>query len=243
MQLHKSAKTRLSIFAFAALAAIQFAVPAAAQSSLFATPSSDVLGKGELYLEADFDAHFASYRKGGWQSYGFQSIYGVGRKAEIGVNAYTLKGENGFEPVEIQPNFKYQVYNNESNGVAVAGGAVAYIPLSGRFRNDTFGSVYAVASKKFGRSWTPRFSGGAYQLIGAKADSGSKNGFLLGIEQPVHSRITLIADWNTGKNRFGYAAAGVGTTLTKNSYLYSAYYFGNEGRVNNFFGIYYGFSF
>lgn len=236
-------KMRLSILALAAFVALNLAAPASAQSSLFATPSSDVLGKGEFYIEADLDAHLASYRKGGWQSYGFQSIYGVGKKAEIGLNGYALKGADGFEPVEIQPNFKYQVYNSESNGIAISGGAIAYIPLSGRFNKDTFGSVYAVASKKFSQSWTPRFTGGAYQLIGAKSDSGSKKGFLLGVEQPVHSRVTLIADWNTGRNRFGYAAAGIGTTLTKNSYLYSAYYFGNEGRGNNFLGVYYGFSF
>jgi len=32
-------------------------------------------------------------------------------------------------------------------------------------------------------------------------------------------------------------------TLTKHSYLWSAYYFGNEGRANNSLGIYYGYSF
>jgi hypothetical protein len=86
-------------------------------------------------------------------------------------------------------------------------------------------------------------TGGAYQLIGAKADAGSKRGFLLGVEQPVHKHVTFVADWNTGKNRFGYAAAGFGLTLTKRSYLWSAYYFGNEGRANNSLGIYYGYSF
>lgn len=239
----KPERTRRLLFAFAALLITQFATSSAAQSSLFATPTSDVLGKGEFYVEADFDAHFARYRNGGWQSYGFQGIYGISKKAEVGLNGYVARGADGFEPVELQPNFKYQVYNNESNGISVAAGAIAYVPLSRRFKSETLGQVYAVASKKFDRNWTPRFSGGAYQLIGAKPDSGSKNGFLLGIEQPVHSRVTLIADWNTGKNRFGYSAAGVGLTVTKNSYLYSAYYFGNEGRGNNFLGVYYGFSF
>jgi hypothetical protein len=216
---------------------------AAAQSSLFNIPTSDVLGEKETYIEADFDAKFAKYRNGGWQSYGFQAIYGVAKKAELGVNAYSVRTADGFEPVEIQPNFKYQIYNNESTGVSVATGAIAYVPFSGRFKKDTFGNVYAVASKSFKRNWTPRLSGGAYQLIGTKADTGSKNGFLLGVEQPLHKRVTFIVDWNTGKNRFGYSAAGLGITLTKNSYLYSAYYFGNEGRGNNSLGIYYGFSF
>ena len=87
------------------------------------------------------------------------------------------------------------------------------------------------------------FQGAFVGLLGATPDSSDSRGFLLGVEQPVHKRVSLIADWNTGKNRFGYAAAGVGITLTEQSYLYSAYYFGNEGRANNSLGIYYGFSF
>ena len=59
----------------------------------------------------------------------------------------------------------------------------------------------------------------------------------------VIRRLSLIADWNTGKNRFGYAAAGFGLAVSKKSYLSSAYYFGNQGRGNNSFGIYYGLTF
>jgi hypothetical protein len=216
---------------------------AGAQTSLFNIPTAEVTEEGSFYLEADFDAHFARYRKGGWQSYGFLGVYGLRKNMEIGVNAYVTRTADGYEPVEIQPNIKYRMYNNESNGISISTGAIAYIPLSRQFKGDSTASVYAVAGKKFMGDWTPRLSAGAYQLIGARPDSGSKQGFLLGIEQPAHSRITLLADWNSGKNRFGYSAAGIGVSLTKNSYLYSAYYFGNEGRGNNSLGIYYGFSF
>jgi hypothetical protein len=59
----------------------------------------------------------------------------------------------------------------------------------------------------------------------------------------LHRKLSFTADWKTGKNRFGYAAAGLGVTLSKRTLLYTAYYFGNEGRGNNSFGIYYGISF
>jgi len=217
--------------------------PASAQSSLFNIPTSDVVGRDQIYLEADFDSHFDRYSRGGWQSYGFLGVYGTGKRTEIGLNGYFVRSANGLEPLELQPNFKFQAYNSESKGLAVALGTVAYLPLTKRFARDAMASVYGVASKKFKNGWLPKVTGGGYQLIGAKAAEGSKRGFLFGIEQPIHKRVTFVADWNTGKNRFGYAAAGVGLALTKHSYLWSAYYFGNEGRANNSLGIYYGYSF
>ncbi|HWW75924.1 MAG TPA: hypothetical protein VNZ44_11030, partial [Pyrinomonadaceae bacterium] len=61
--------------------------------------------------------------------------------------------------------------------------------------------------------------------------------------QPVTRKLCFMADWNSGRNRFGYGAAGLGLDVSKNGVLYSAFYFGNEGRANNFFGVYYGHSF
>lgn len=217
--------------------------PAPAQSSLFNIPTSDIVGRDQIYLEADFDSHFDRYNKGGWQSYGFLGVYGTGKRTEVGLNGYFIRTASGLEPLELQPNFKFQAYNSESRGLAVALGTVAYVPLTNRFAKDAMASIYGVASKKFKNDWSPKVTGGAYQIIGAKAAAGSKRGLLFGIEQPVHKRVTFVADWNTGKNRFGYAAAGFGLTLTKHSYLWSAYYFGNEGRANNSLGIYYGYSF
>ena len=214
-----------------------------AQSSLFTVPTSDVIGKDQIYIETDFDTHFGRISNGGWQSYGLFGIYGVGEKAEIGLNGYFLHTVGGLKPLELQPNFKLQAYKSESQGVGIAVGAIAYIPVAKEITRDTVVSGYSVASKKFKGEWSPRFTGGGYQLIGAGSDSGSTLGALFGLEQPLHRRVSFIADWNSGKNRFGYAAAGFGLTLTSRSYLWTAYYFGNEGRANNSFGVYYGYSF
>jgi hypothetical protein len=224
-------------------AIISVAADCHAQSSLFNIPTADTLAKGELYVEFDFDGHFAKYRDGGWQSYGVLGVYGVNNRSEIGVNVYATRTEAGFESVEFQPNFKLKAYENETLGLTISAGAIGYVPVKGGRIRDTQVSVYAVAGKSFENQWAPRLTAGAYQLLGTNPDETSRRGFLLGVEQPVHKRVTLLADWSSAKNRFGYAAAGVGVTLTKRSYLYTAYYFGNEGRANNSFGVYYGFSF
>lgn len=224
-----------------AVSVLCFAGVANGQSAYFNIPTSDILPEKELYLEADFDAKLSRFRDGGWQSFGFSSIYGVRKKMEIGLNAYFVRTIDGFEPTELQPNVKFRLHNSEDKGTSLAVGGIAYLPLRNGFSKDTLASVYVAGAKKFKREWTPKITAGAYQLIGGR-DVGDRRGFLLAVEQPVHSRVSLIADWNTGKNRLGYAATGVGITLTKRSYLYSAYYFGNEGAGNNFLGVYYGFS-
>jgi hypothetical protein len=214
-----------------------------AQSSLFNIPTSDVLAERSGYIEADFDVHAVPLQKGGWQSYGILAIYGIRKRTEVGLNVYVTRSAESTGIVEFQPNVKYRLYENETRGFAIAGGAIAYLSAAGRPLHDSTASVYMVASKQLDGTRAPRFTAGGYQLIGRGTNGGGKQGFLLGVEQPLMKRATFIIDWNTGKNRFGYAAAGLGLTLGKRSYLYSAYYFGNEGRGNNSLGIYYGYNF
>ena len=214
-----------------------------AQSSLFNIPTTDVLDKDSTYIEVDLDAHPSGNAEDRWQSFGAMTIRGVGKRSEVGLNIYATRTSEGFEPLELQPNFKFNIYQNEARGFAFSTGATGYLPLTRRLHRDASVSIYAVASKTFKANWTPRLTGGGYQLIGRNPENTDARGFLVGIEQPVMKRLTFIADWNTAKNRFGYAAAGFGLNITKRSSLYSAYYLGNSGRGNNSLGIYYGLSF
>lgn len=216
---------------------------AEAQSALFNVPTTDVMPAGETYLEADFDSHLSGYETGGYQSYGVAALYGACRRVEVGLNVYYTRAGGPSHSVELQPNVKWQVYDSEDRGVAVAVGGILYVPARGRAVGDTFGNVYATASKKMRGRFGPRLTGGGYALAGRGRGAGRAGSALLGYEQPVHPSLSLIADWNTGRNRFGYAAAGFGLTLPRRSYLYAAYYFGNEGRGNNSLGVYYGVSF
>ena len=214
-----------------------------AQSSLFNIPTTEVLAESTGYLELDADTHTAHFRNSGWQSYGVVSIYGLKKRVEIGLNGYLVRSSDGTGPAEFQPNVKYLVFQSETNGVAIATGAIAYIPSKGRPLHDSDVSVYLVGSKKISGEKGPNVTAGGYQLLGSRRDGGSRRGFLLGIEQPVFRNVSFIGDWNTGHNRFGYAATGFGVSLGKKSFLYSAYYFGNGGKGNNSLGVYYGYSF
>ena len=213
----------------------------AAQSSVFNVPSIDVQAARRVYVEADFTAHLSSFETGGYQSYGPRIIYGLSKRAEIGINAiYT--NTSPAEPVEIQPNFKLKFYENEEKGFAASAGTIVFVPLTQRSSNSTRAMVYVVTSKNVGGTYGPRITAGSYALIG-RFDGTSKRGLLLGYEQPITKKLSFLADWSSGNNDFGYVVAGVGVTLSRRSALYVGYNVGNQGRGNNSIGVYYGFNF
>ena len=55
--------------------------------------------------------------------------------------------------------------------------------------------------------------------------------------------MNFVADWLSGKNRFGYVTSGISITVTKSSALYAGYSIGNIGRKNNALFLYYGITF
>ena len=187
-------------------------------------------------------AHLTSYQNGGYQIFGTRLVYGLSKRAEVGFNAFYTKTSPG-EPVEIQPNFKLQLYSNEGNGLAVAVGTVAFIPVSQRSAPRMRGTVYAVASKNIKGNWGPRLTAGGYSLVGSFDQETSKRGVLLGYEQPITRRLSFISDWSSGNNDYGYVVAGAGIVLSPKSVVYVGYNVGNQGRGNNSLGVYYRFTF
>jgi hypothetical protein len=213
------------------------------QSTVFNIPSTDVTPAERTYVEADFLTHIGSYEKGGYQLYGGRLVYGLRRQIEIGVNVYYTWSGGSPEPIVIEPNIKWQFYNDEGKGLSAAAGVVASLPVSHRSTGIASGFIYAVGSKKFSGSFGPRISTGMY-VLAARGEAGpGKYGTLVGYEQPLNQQFTFIADWNSGKNDLGYMAAGIGVALTPKSALYVGYNVGNTGRGNNALGIYYGFAF
>jgi hypothetical protein len=216
---------------------------ALAQSTILNIPSSDVMARGQFYVEADLISHPTSFKESGFLWYGPSVIYGLGKSVEVGINAYIIKDASPTKSIELQPNVKWKCFDNEDNGVSSSIGAMVFLPLTRRDQTSTAGMFYAVVAKKVGKEFGPRFTTGAYGLVGRREGTKSKAGPLVGYEQPLGRRLTFMADWYGGRNLMGYVAGGFGLTLTKNSTLYASYNFGNEGRGNNWLGIYYGLTF
>jgi len=215
----------------------------AAQSTIATVPSTDVVAANSIYLEFDFTSHFAHQRAGGFQSYTPRAVVGLGHRTEIGINITYTNGFGAPQPIEIQPNLKWQFYQKESAGVAAGVGAILYAPVTHRGGTDTFGFLYMTVSKKLARRYGPRLTGGGYTLIGRQSGAGAKAGAIAGYEQPFASRTSFVTDWFSGKNRFGYVTPGLSFATSKRSILYTGYSIGNHGRRNNALFTYYGITF
>jgi hypothetical protein len=213
-----------------------------AQSAIFNVPTTDVLPPQKLYVEADYITHPASYDKGGYHYFGPSIIYGLSKNLEIGLNVYFTRAAEP-QATELQPNAKWQFYNDERTGFAAAAGGVVIIPVTQRATTNTKALLYVTLSQQVKKKFGPRLTAGAYSFAGRMDEGENRAGILLGYEQPLHSKLTFFADWYSGYNAFGYAAAGLGITLPKEQFLYTGYSFGNQGRGNNWLGIFFGRTF
>src|SRR5437879_44122 len=97
-----------------------------AQSTLMSVPSTDVVPAKKRYLEMDFITNYASQRENSFQSYIPRAVVGVARNVEVGANVSYTHVPGGCAPIELQPNVKWQFYNNEGSGTAGAAGCVLY---------------------------------------------------------------------------------------------------------------------
>jgi uncharacterized protein YndB with AHSA1/START domain len=238
---------RKTTFIFPAVAWLCFVLtPSAikAQTTLLNVPSTDVVAAKKVYVEMDFLTNYAWQREGSFQNYIPRAVVGVGRNVEAGVNvSFTrISGEDS-QPIEVQPNVKWNFYSNEGNGTAASVGCTLYTPITHRTGTNTLGQCYAVASKRLSGKYGPRFTGGGYGLISAGAAEKTKGGAIVGYEQPITEKILLILDWFSGDNRFGYVSSGLSFTTSKKSALTTGYTVANRGRGKNALFAYYGLQF
>lgn len=214
---------------------------AMAQSTNMNAPSTDVVAAKRVYLEMDFITNYAWARGDErFANYLPRAVVGVGHNIEVGANVSYTHVPGGGEPLELQPNAKWQFYNNEEKGVAAAVGCMWFVPITNRSGTDTFGQCYSVASKQFKGNYGPTFTGGGYQLIDASADQGTKTGVIAAYTQPLSNRLSFIVDWQSGNNRFGYISPALNVTTPRNGALSAGYAIANQGRGRNWFFLFYG---
>lgn len=116
-------------------------------------------------------------------------------------------------------------------------------PVTRRSEGVTTAQLYVVGSKSVKGAYGPRVTFGGYHLVGKLDADIDKTGVMLGVEQPLTKRLSFVTDWSSGNNDYGYLTVGTGWTLSPKSLLYTGYSFGNEGRGNNYLGVFYGYTF
>jgi hypothetical protein len=221
---------------------------AAAQSTIFNIPTTDTVAKGKVYFEFDFEPQIP-------EPSGVERLYiydprlvvGLAPNVEAGANVaffHTAASTHTF----IQPNVKWRFFSKDPKGLAAAIGGILFAPINHREDLTPFGLLYTEFSKKLKTSmYGPRFHAGPYGVVhGGDAWVGPRAGAIVGYEQPIHPKISIVADWFSGKNAFGYFTPGLSFTLPANGVFNAGYGLGNDsfhGNDNRFLFLYYGVTF
>jgi hypothetical protein len=243
------------------LITVMFCGQAMAQSTIFNIPTTDTVAKKKAYAEFDFMVQAPGTDVSRTYLYNPRVVVGAPGNLEFGVNLpiYTTKSSGASANYGyFQPNVKWKFYSNDDQGIAMAVGALMNTPLNHRSTQDRWGLVYGLFSKKVKTgNYGPRFHVGPYGVVSANQDAdegpvsflGPRAGIILGYEQPVHSKISIVADWYSGKNGLGYFTPGISFTVPGNGLLNAGYSIGNDSwkddnaSKNRYLFFYYGVTF
>ncbi|MET0753558.1 MAG: hypothetical protein ABWZ66_09300 [Pyrinomonadaceae bacterium] len=213
-----------------------------AQQTVFNVPTADVLDKGKVYVE--LDASFKTnndevLRK--FSSFVPRVVAGAGRNVEIGLN---LAGnvQPGADTTTLVPSVKWRFYQNEKKDLALFAGNSFYIPV--RNRGYKFGTyTYAAVAKTINKT---RLTAGAFVFSkNVVAPDAARGGGQFAIEQTINSKLTIAADWLTGRHANGYFTPGIIYKPTPKITTYFSYSIGNSdaNKGNHFFLFELGYNF
>jgi hypothetical protein len=223
--------------------------PATAQSTIFNVPTTDTVAKGKVHLEFDWQAQRPNTR--GLDRLHLltpKAMVGITRNIEVGLNV-PVHHHQFTDDAYLEPNVKWRFAASERKGLAVSAGAIVSTPVSNLVFPDTYGQIYGNVSKKmFSGKYSPRFTGGAYGVLGTNFTwTGPKAGALIGYEQPLHEKIRIVADWRSGSNRVGYLTGGISANVPGNGVASAGYSCGNNSwgtdRENRFLFLRYSVTF
>lgn len=186
---------------------------AAAQSTIFSMPSTDVLDKGKVgvSLIARFKTNDDEAKKK-FSSFIPRVFVGIGKNVEIGANLYG-NVQPGADSTTFVPTVKWRFYEHEKYKIAAVGGSNFYIPL--RNKKYNFGSyTYLQMSKSF--STGTKITAGSYVFTkNVVAKNASRGGGQFGFEQRINKTFGFAAEWLTGKHSSGNLTAGFKVKFNK----------------------------
>lgn len=217
-------------------------IKANAQQTVFNVPTTDVLAGGKVYFELDVSAKpNDSEAASKFSSFVPRLVVGAGHRIEAGVN---ILGniQTGPDSTTIAPTIKWKVYDGGDNGWAMVIGNNLFIPVRNRTYNiGTY--TYAMTQKTFKKGTRVGF-GGYFFSQNVVATNANRAGGQFTFEQPLNKKVTLAADWFTGRHSAGYFTPGVVFKVGSKITGYASYSIGNQSasRGNHYFLMEFGYN-
>ncbi|MGA8038402.1 MAG: hypothetical protein WA823_17985 [Candidatus Acidiferrales bacterium] len=193
---------------------------AQAQETVFDVPSADVLDAGKVYGELDGTVRAVDPLA----TFTPRVVLGIGHNIEVGVNFEGLSAPSLGE-LAISPTIKWRPWRTDRGWSFYAGDNI-FFPVYNRTYNA---GNYAYAS--FAKEWKSgtRIGFGGYDFTKNVVAAANRAGGQFTFEQKLGSRVTLAAEWYTGKTATGYVNPGAVWKLTSKLTFYTAYQIGNSG--------------
>jgi len=218
------------------------AASASAQQTIFNVPTTDVLNRGQVYVE--LDASFKTNDQAAlnrFSSFVPRVVIGVGGNVEVGLNV-TGNVQPGSDSTTLVPTLKWKFYQNKKKDVALIAGTSLYLPVRNRSYNAGTYSYLAI-SKTINKT---RLTAGGYAATrNVFASKATRGGGQFGFEQTVNSKLTVAADWITGRHSAGYFTPGVFYKPGPKVTAYLGYSIGNTSarQGNHYFLFELGYNF
>jgi hypothetical protein len=191
------------------------------QQTVFDVPSADVLDKGKVYGEVDGTVRpvdpLATFTP--------RMVVGIGHQIEAGMNVNGLSAP-AFYQLDVSPTVKWRGWKGKDSGCSFYVGDDLFLPVRKR-TYDAGNYFYAFFSKEW-KDGT-RIGIGGYDFTRHVVADANRAGGQFTLEQRVNNRLTLAAEWLTGKQAAGYVNPGAIIKLNAKLTLYGAYQIGNEG--------------
>lgn len=191
------------------------------QETVFDVPSADVLDKGKAYFEQDGTVRpvdpLATFTP--------RIMVGIGHQIEIGFNFDGLSAPTLGE-LAASPAIKWRPWKNEVSGWSFYLGDNVYFPV--RQRTYSAGNYFYAS---FAKEWKhgTRVGFGGYDFTRYVVANTNRAGGQFTFEQRISNRVSLAAEWYTGKQAAGYVDPGAIFKITAKFTLYTAYQIGNSG--------------
>jgi len=201
---------------------------ARAQQTIFNVPSADLTEEGAVYLE--HESQFRAWDSGRYWYGTHYLAYGFGHHTEGDLTLYNLTSpasDNVSLGMGIKSILPLLKEAHPARDMRWTAGSQALISLEGN------GVGFWGYSHLSGRLFSGRTrlsagaSGGTRQLFGR----GTVH-FIAGVEQGINGRVSLIADWFSGKHGLGFFTSGVSVALPRwSATLFLGYQIPNDSAT------------
>jgi len=184
-------------------------------------PSPDILEKGKVYGELDGTARPVD------PVYSFEPrvVVGLGHRLEAGLNFIGLSEPSSGQNI-LSPTIKWRMWDGGNSGWSFFVGDDVFFPV--RKRAYKAGNYFYAEFAKVFHTGT-RIGFGGYDFTKNVVAPAQRAGGQFTVEQPLNKRVTIAAEWYTGKQAVGYVNPGAIIKLTSKLTLYGCYQIGNSG--------------